>query len=125
NVIILIHLKSIIFSFILLSIVMISFTFPVYISVYLYFNLIYLSCIGMIMAFTFQFVSIPMMSYMQKSIDNQYKGRVFSLLNTLGNILLPNGTLIFGFLYEFNIYFSVNLFSSFIVIIVTSLLLNK
>ena len=118
-------LKTMKIAFIVLAIVMISFTFPVYISVNLYFNLIYLSCIGMIMAFTFQFVSIPMMSYMQKSIDNQYKGRVFSLLNTLGNILLPIGTLIFGFLYEFNIYFSVNLFSSFIVIIVTSLLLNK
>src|SRR5699024_5494683 len=81
-------LKTMKIAFIVLAIVMISFTFPVYISVNLYFNLIYLSCIGMIMAFTFQFVSIPMMSYLQRNIYIQYQGRVFSLLNTLCNILL-------------------------------------
>src|SRR5699024_5153133 len=103
-------LKTMKIAFIVLAIVMISFTFLVYISVNLYFNLFYLSCIVMIMAVTFQFVSSPMMSYMQKSIDNQYKGRVFSLLNTLVNILLPIVTLIFGFLYLFIIYFSINFF---------------
>ncbi|WP_340393046.1 MFS transporter [Macrococcoides caseolyticum] len=112
-------------AFFTLAIVMTSFTFPIYISMNLVSSLIYIATVGMIMAFTFQFVSIPMMSYMQKSIDNNYKGRVFSLLNTLGNVLLPIGTLIFGLLYELKFYFIVNLFSSLVVIIVTSKLLNK
>ncbi|WP_083286860.1 MFS transporter [Nosocomiicoccus sp. HMSC09A07] len=118
-------LKAMKIAFLVLAIVMTTFTLPVYVNMNNIYSLVYLSLIGLTMAFTFQFVSIPMMSYMQKSIDNQFKGRVFSLLNTLGNVLLPIGTLIFGALYEMKIYFSANLFSSIIVIIVASLLLNN
>ncbi|QUR94470.1 MFS transporter [Macrococcoides canis] len=118
-------LNSMRLAFLTLAIVMTVFTLPVYFQASLTVKLIYIAVIGMTMAFTFQFVSIPMMSYMQKSIENEYKGRVFSLLNSLGNILLPVGTLFYGFLYEFKLYILVNLFTSLVIIAVTTILLNK
>ncbi len=42
----------------------------------------------------------PIMVMMQKTIDDDYKGRVFSILETGAMALMPLGMVIFGFLYD-------------------------
>ena len=37
---------------------------------------------------------------MQKMIDDDYKGRVFSILETMAIALMPLGMVLFGFLYD-------------------------
>ncbi|MEZ7173364.1 MFS transporter [Sporosarcina sp. OR05] len=45
-------------------------------------------------------VNTPLFVMMQKMIDDDYKGRVFSLLETMAMALMPLGMVLFGFLYD-------------------------
>lgn len=45
-------------------------------------------------------VNTPMQVMMQKMIDDDYKGRVFSILETMAMALMPLGMVLFGFLYD-------------------------
>lgn len=45
-------------------------------------------------------VNTPMQVMMQKMIDDDYKGRVFSIIETMAMALMPLGVVIFGFLYD-------------------------
>lgn len=102
-----------------------TFTLPVYVEFNWLINIIYIGLIGMLMASVFQFINIPLISYMQKSISDDYKGRVFSLNSAIGMILMPFGTVVFGILYNLEIYFAVNLFSAIIILLTISLILTK
>ena len=45
-------------------------------------------------------VNTPIMVMMQKIIDDDYKGRVFSIIETMAMALMPLGVVLFGFLYD-------------------------
>jgi MFS transporter, DHA3 family, macrolide efflux protein len=45
-------------------------------------------------------VNTPLMVWMQKMIDDDYKGRVFSILETMAMALMPLGMVLYGFLYD-------------------------
>jgi DHA3 family macrolide efflux protein-like MFS transporter len=45
-------------------------------------------------------VNTPLQVMMQKMIDDDYKGRVFSILETMAMGLMPLGMILFGFLYD-------------------------
>ena len=45
-------------------------------------------------------VNTPLQVMMQKMIDDDYKGRVFSILETMAMALMPLGMIIYGFLYD-------------------------
>ena len=60
-------------------------------------------------------VNTPMQVMMQKMIDDDYKGRVFSILETMAMALMPLGMVIYGFLYD--------IFPAQWILIVSSLLL--
>lgn len=45
-------------------------------------------------------VNTPLMVMMQKMIDDDYKGRVFSILETMAMALMPLGMVLYGFLYD-------------------------
>ncbi|QUW23738.1 MFS transporter [Sporosarcina sp. Marseille-Q4063] len=45
-------------------------------------------------------VNTPIMVMMQKIIDDDYKGRVFSIMETMAMALMPLGIVLFGFLYD-------------------------
>lgn len=57
-----------------------------------------------LLMFSFGILSIlintPMMVMMQKMIDDDYKGRVFAILETMAIALMPLGMVLFGFLYD-------------------------
>ncbi|MFF2448501.1 MFS transporter [Neobacillus sp. NPDC058068] len=42
----------------------------------------------------------PIMVIMQKQIDDQFKGRVFSILETMAMALMPLGMVLYGFMYD-------------------------
>lgn len=46
-------------------------------------------------------VNIPIMVLMQKKIASEYKGRVFTILETFAMGMMPVGTLLFGVLYDY------------------------
>lgn len=45
-------------------------------------------------------VNTPMQVMLQKQIEDDYKGRVFALIETMAMALMPLGMVIFGFLYD-------------------------
>lgn len=45
-------------------------------------------------------VNTPLQVMMQKQIDDDYKGRVFSILETMAMALMPLGMVLYGFLYD-------------------------
>ncbi len=45
-------------------------------------------------------VNTPIQVMMQKMIDDDYKGRVFSILETMAMALMPLGMVLYGFLYD-------------------------
>ena len=49
---------------------------------------------------TLMIVNTPMQVMMQKMIDDDFKGRVFSIMETMSMALMPLGVVIFGFLYD-------------------------
>lgn len=46
-------------------------------------------------------INIPIMVLLQKKIANEYKGRVFTIIETFAMAMMPLGTLLFGFLYDY------------------------
>ncbi|AMV63011.1 permease of the major facilitator superfamily [Pediococcus damnosus] len=46
------------------------------------------------------FINTPMSTYMQQLIPQHMQGRIFSLDSTISMLLMPVGTLIFGFLFD-------------------------
>ncbi|MFJ5770700.1 MFS transporter [Psychrobacillus sp. NPDC093180] len=53
-------------------------------------------CLGSAMIIT----NTPLQVMMQKMIEDDYKGRVFSIIETMAMALMPLGTVIYGFLYD-------------------------
>lgn len=49
---------------------------------------------------TMMVVNTPIMVMLQKTIDDDYKGRVFSIVETMAMALMPLGVVLFGFLYD-------------------------
>lgn len=45
-------------------------------------------------------INTPMQVFMMKRIDDDYKGRVFSILETMAMALMPLAMILFGFLYD-------------------------
>lgn len=64
-------------------------------------------------------VNTPIQVMMQKRIDDDYKGRVFSILETMSVALMPLGMVIYGFLYDvFPAQFILLLSASLLIIVV-------
>ncbi|WP_277584701.1 MFS transporter [Psychrobacillus antarcticus] len=61
----------------------------------------------------------PIMVMMQKMIEDDYKGRVFSILETCAMALMPLGMVLFGFLYDVFPAESILIVSSILLILVT------
>ncbi|WP_042356772.1 MFS transporter [Bacillus rubiinfantis] len=60
-----------------------------------YYIILQLGLGGMIL-----FTDTPIMVYLQKQTDNQYKGRLFSILETMALGLKPLAMILYGFLYD-------------------------
>ncbi|WP_066070153.1 MFS transporter [Neobacillus soli] len=60
------------------------------------FYLLIMFCLGALVII----VNTPMQVMLQKQIDDDYKGRVFSILETMSMALMPLGMVLYGFLYD-------------------------
>ncbi|MBB4824647.1 putative MFS family arabinose efflux permease [Sporosarcina luteola] len=113
------------YAFTVVAIILLFFTLPVYYEIKTALAMVHIAFVGFAMAGFFQFVSIPMSSYMQKTVPDEFKGRVFSINGTLSMVLIPIGTIFYGLLYEKGIYFPVNLFSAIVILVTVNMTLSK
>ncbi|MCG3087606.1 MFS transporter [Sporosarcina cyprini] len=113
------------YAFLIVAIFLLSFTLPVYYEIKTALAMVYTAFVGFMMAGVFQFISIPLSSYMQKTVPDEYKGRVFSMNSALSMVLIPIGTILYGLLYEKGVYFPVNLFSAIVILVTVVVTLSK
>lgn len=60
----------------------------------------YFSVLMFLIGASTTFINTPIQVMMQRDIDDEYKGRVFSIVETGAQALVPAGTLLFGVLYD-------------------------
>ncbi|QOY35399.2 MFS transporter [Anaerobacillus isosaccharinicus] len=67
------------------------------------YNLVFVYYIVLMFCFGTMIVIIntPLQVMLQKIIDDEYKGRVFSIIETMSMALIPLGMVLYGFLYDF------------------------
>lgn len=75
-------------------------------------------CLGSAMIIT----NTPLQVMMQKMIEDDYKGRVFSIIETMAMALMPLGTVIYGFLYDLLPAEGILIVSSLLLIVVVLIL---
>ncbi|QUI25029.1 MFS transporter [Vallitalea pronyensis] len=65
------------------------------------FTAIYYGIVFFIMGCLLVIINVPFMTYIQESTENQYRGRVMSLITTIASAISPLGFLIHGLLLDF------------------------
>ncbi|MFC4354861.1 MFS transporter [Chryseomicrobium palamuruense] len=83
-----------------LGIMLATITMPLLIAMSYGQMLVFYIAIMFIQGVTIIFITTPMQVYFQKTIDDDYKGRVFALLETFAIALIPCGMVLFGFLFD-------------------------
>ncbi len=66
-----------------------------------YFEAIYYGVLFFIMGCLIVIINIPFFTYIQESTEDQYRGRVMSLITTIASAITPLGFLIHGLLLDF------------------------
>ncbi|MBS4200676.1 MFS transporter [Bacillus sp. FJAT-49732] len=74
--------------------------FPLMVSMSYSFNFIYYVILMFGFGSMIILVNTPIQVMMQKLIDDDYKGRIFSILETMSMALMPLGMVLYGFLYD-------------------------
>lgn len=60
--------------------------------------------VGFIVGISGQYVNTPVMIYFQESIDEHVRGRIFSVIFLISQLLMPVSYVIFGIIFDFGHY---------------------
>ncbi|QNR08514.1 MFS transporter [Macrococcoides canis] len=60
--------------------------------------------VGFIVGISGQYVNTPVMIYFQESIDEHVRGRIFSVIFLVSQLLMPVSYVIFGIIFDFGYY---------------------
>ncbi|GEN95801.1 MFS transporter [Pediococcus ethanolidurans] len=63
-------------------------------------NTVYFIGLNILNGVTLVFINTPMNTFMQQLIPQKMQGRIFSLEGTISMLLMPVGTIVFGFLFD-------------------------
>ncbi|WP_438313293.1 MFS transporter [Sporosarcina sp. FA9] len=83
-----------------MGVLMAGIALPLMINMPYYGMFAYYGTLMFVFGLTMIIANTPMQVMMQKMIDDDYKGRVFSILETMAMALMPLGMVIYGFLYD-------------------------
>lgn len=111
--------------FLSMAVLSILYLSPLYIGSEMLTDIILIGLIGMGMALAIQFINVPLGIFMQLVIPQQIKGRVISTISLLFMSTMPLGTIVYGYLYDLEFYWAVNLLTSVIITSVTVIFFNK
>ncbi|QKS70498.1 MFS transporter [Paenalkalicoccus suaedae] len=73
---------------------------PLFISMSYTFMIVYFILIQLAMGATIMIINTPLQVMLQKTIQDEFKGRVFSVLETCAMALVPLSMIIYGYLYD-------------------------
>lgn len=84
----------------------------------------YLYILSLLMGGIISFINIPIFVYFQENISEHVRGRIFSVIDLLTQLLIPLSYIISGFLFDTNYYSLIFLTSGFICLFLVLLILN-
>ncbi|SCU19471.1 hypothetical protein [Staphylococcus aureus] len=85
----------------------------------------YLYILSLLMGGIISFINIPIFVYFQENISEHVRGRIFSVIDLLTQLLIPLSYIISGFLLDTNYYSLIFLTSGFICLFLVLLILNS
>lgn len=88
-------------------------------------NILLIGLIGIGFTLNFQFINVPLGVFMQLVIPQHIKGRVFSTISLFSMSIMPLGAIIYGYLYDLEIYWAINMVTSVVVISIAMIFFNK
>lgn len=107
-----------------------TFTIPLYI-LPLYTNMsdlysmIFFAVMGFTVAVLIQVINVPFFTYVQLTVPQYIKGRVFSAIGLFASSIAPVGTLLYGFAYDYVPFWIIHSISFIALIVITLLFLNS
>ncbi|WP_020007579.1 MFS transporter [Salinicoccus albus] len=91
---------------------------PLYLGLNTISNIIFIGLAGIGFTLTLQFINVPLNVFLQFVTPQHIKGRVFSTVSLFAGSITPLGAIIFGYLYDFGLYWPVNLGSALMMIMI-------
>lgn len=81
--------------------------------------------IGISVAMALQFINIPINLFIQLVTPQHIKGRVFSTMSLCSMSIMPVGAIFYGFLYDFELYWIINIVSAILMVAVVRIFFNE
>ncbi|WP_051683008.1 MFS transporter [Salinicoccus luteus] len=81
--------------------------------------------IGISVAMALQFINIPINLFIQLVTPQHIKGRVFSTMSLCSMSIMPVGAIFYGFLYDFELYWIINIVSAILMVSVVRIFFNE
>lgn len=113
-----------------ISLLLWTFTIPLYL-LPLYTNMtdsysiVFFAAMGFSVAVMLQVINVPLFTYVQLTVPQHVKGRVFSAIGLFASSIAPAGTLLYGFAYDYIPFWMIHGISCAALIAVTLIFLNK
>lgn len=113
-----------------ISLLLWTFTIPLYL-LPLYTNMtdtysiVFFAAMGFSVAAMLQVINVPLFTYVQLTVPQHVKGRVFSAIGLFASSIAPAGTLLYGFAYDYLPFWIIHGISFAALIAVTLIFLNK
>lgn len=111
--------------FFAMAVLCIAFLAPLHLGLGMLPNMLLIGLIGIGFTLTFQFINVPLGVFMQLVIPQHIKGRVFSTISLFSMSIMPLGAIVYGYLYDLEIYWAINLVTSVVVISIAMIFFNK
>lgn len=113
-----------------ISLLLWTFTIPLYL-LPLYtdmtdtYSIVFFAAMGFSVAAMLQVINVPLFTYVQLTVPQHVKGRVFSAIGLFASSIAPAGTLLYGFAYDYLSFWIIHITSFAALVAVTLIFLNK
>lgn len=98
---------------------------PIYADISHLASIVFFAAMGFTVAILIQVVNVPFFTYVQLTVPQHIKGRVFAAIGLFASSIAPLGTLLYGFAYDYIPFWIIHGLSFIALVTITLIFLNK
>ena len=98
---------------------------PLYTNMSDIYSILFFAVMGFSVAVLIQVINVPFFTYVQLTVPQHVKGRVFSAISMFAMSIAPAGTLLYGFAYDYIPFWIIHSISFIALIAITLIFLNS
>ncbi|CAD2081725.1 permease [Jeotgalicoccus coquinae] len=98
---------------------------PLYTNMPEIYSIVFFAAMGFSVAAMLQVINVPLFTYVQLTVPQHVKGRVFSAISLFAMSIAPAGTLLYGFAYDYIPFWIIHSISFIALIAITLIFLNS